>query len=90
MALGAKRVQVLGMVVRQGMATIAIALLLGLAASLGATRLLASQLFGVSATDPLTFAAVPLVLAAVALVACYVPARRASRVDPMIALRSDA
>jgi putative ABC transport system permease protein len=89
MALGAKRVQVLSMVVRQGMTTIGIALLLGVLASLAATRVLASQLFGVSTTDPLTFAAVPLMLAVVALVACYVPARRASRVDPLIALRAE-
>ena len=89
MALGAKRAQVLGMVMRQGMATILVALAIGVVAALAATRLLAAQLFGVSATDPLTFVVVPLVLAAVAALACFVPARRASRVDPMVALRAD-
>jgi predicted permease len=89
MALGARGGQVLGMVLRQGMTTIAIAVTLGLVTAFGATRLIASQLFGVSAADPLTFAVVPILLAAVALVACYVPARRASRVDPLTALRSE-
>jgi ABC-type antimicrobial peptide transport system permease subunit len=89
MALGARGGQVLGMVLRQGMATIGVAVAIGLAVAFFATRLLASQLFGVSATDPVTFTIVPLVLAAVALAACYIPARRASRVDPLIALRSE-
>ena len=89
MALGAPGAQVLRMVVRQGMTTIVIALAIGLAASAATTRLLASQLYGVGARDPMTFAAVPLLLAAVALVACWIPARRASRVDPIVALRSD-
>jgi predicted permease len=89
MALGARGAQVLAMVVRQGMTTIALALAIGLAAAWGATRLLASQLFGVTATDPLTFAAVPLVLALTAFLACWFPARRASRIDPTVALRSD-
>jgi putative ABC transport system permease protein len=89
MALGARRAQVLGMVLREGMRTTIVAVIIGLAAAAGATRLLASQLFGVSTIDPLTFAVVPLLLAAVALVACYLPARRASRVDPIVALRTD-
>lgn len=89
MALGARGAQVLRMVVRQGMRSIVIALAIGLLAALGATRLLASQLYGVRATDPLTFVAVPLLLALVALAACWIPARRASRVDPMIALRME-
>jgi putative ABC transport system permease protein len=77
------------MVVRQGMTTIVVALVIGLALSAMATRLLVTQLFGVQALDPVTFAAVPLILGAVALVACYVPARRASRVDPVSALRAE-
>jgi ABC-type antimicrobial peptide transport system permease subunit len=89
MALGARTTQVVGMVLRQGMRTIAIALVIGLAASLAATRVLATQLYGVERLDPLTFAAVPLALALVALCACYLPARRASRVDPVTALRAE-
>jgi putative ABC transport system permease protein len=89
MALGARRGQVLGMVLREGMRTIVVALIVGLAIAVAATRLLSSQLFGVSAVDPLTFAAVPVLLAVVALAACYLPARRASRVDPIVALRAD-
>ena len=89
MALGAGSRQVVSMVLRQGMRTVAIALALGIVAAFGATRLLRSQLFGVSATDPLTFAVVPLALGLIAALACYLPARRASRVDPLIALRSD-
>ena len=89
MALGAGGRQVVAMVLRQGLGTIAVALVLGLGASLAAVQLLQSQLFGVEPTDPLTFAVAPLLLAAIAIVACYLPARRASRVDPLIALRSD-
>lgn len=89
MALGAGRRQVVSMVLRQGMRTVVIALALGLAAAFAATRLLETQLFGVTPTDPLTFVVVPLVLGAIGLVACYLPARRASRVDPLVALRSD-
>ena len=89
MALGARTTQVVGMVLRQGMRTIAIALVIGLAASLAATRVLATQLYGVQRLDPLTFAAVPFALALVALCACYLPARRASRVDPVTALRAE-
>jgi putative ABC transport system permease protein len=89
MALGARNAQLVGMVLRQGMRTIAIALVIGLAAAFAATRVLETQLFGVKATDPLTFAAASMALALVALLACYLPARRASRVDPVVALRAD-
>jgi predicted permease len=89
MALGARTSQVVAMVLRQGMRTILIALTIGLVVSVGATRVLQSQLFGVDRMDPLTFATVPLVLAFVAFAACYLPARRASRVDPLVALRSE-
>jgi putative ABC transport system permease protein len=88
-ALGARSGQVLGMVIRDGMKVIVVSLIVGLASAAAATRLLASQLFGVSTVDPLTFTAVPAILAMVALVACYLPARRASRVDPIVALRAE-
>ncbi|MGC1417213.1 MAG: ABC transporter permease [Candidatus Acidiferrum sp.] len=87
MALGAKRADVLRLVLGAGMKMAALGLLIGLVAALGLTRLMSGLLFGVSATDPLTFAAVALLLAIVALAACYIPARRAMRVDPMVALR---
>jgi putative ABC transport system permease protein len=89
MALGAGGRQVIRMVLVQGARTIGLAIVLGLAASFGATRLLETQLFGVEPTDPLTFALVPVALAVVAVAACYLPARRASRVDPLVAVRSE-
>jgi putative ABC transport system permease protein len=89
MALGARRGDVLRLVVGQGMATALVGLALGVAGSLAAMRLMSSLLFGVSANDPATFGGVAALLAAVALVASWVPARRASRVDPMIALRTE-
>jgi putative ABC transport system permease protein len=88
-ALGAESRQVVRMVVGEGMRIIVIAVVIGLAGSLAATRLLRSQLFGVGPTDVLTFSVVTAILALVAVLACLLPARRASRVDPMIALRTD-
>jgi putative ABC transport system permease protein len=87
MALGAQGRDVLRLVVGQGMVLVGVGLVLGLGASFVLMRWLASKLFQVSATDPTTFAAVSLLLAVIALVACLVPARRATKVDPMIALR---
>jgi len=87
MALGAKRTNVLGMVLREGLKMTVLGVAIGLLAAAVLTRLMASLLFGVSATDPLTFAGVGAILAMVALTACLVPARRAMRADPMVALR---
>jgi len=86
-AVGASPRDILGLVLGQGVRLTLMGAALGLVASLFVTRALASLLFGVSATDPLTFITVPIVLAVVAMLACYLPARRAMRVDPMIALR---
>ena len=88
MALGAQPGSVLRMVVRQGMTLVGIGLAIGLAAALLFARLLSGLLFGVRPTDPLTFAAVAVVLSAVAAAACFLPARRATAADPMHALRS--
>jgi predicted permease len=89
MALGAQRGSILGMVVRQGLELTGAGIVLGLMGAIALTRVMASLLFGVSATDFVTFSAVPLVLAATALVACYLPALRATHVDPVIALREE-
>lgn len=86
-ALGASSADVLKMVVSQGMRTILIGICVGFAGSLALTRILKSLLFNVSTTDPVTFAAVILFLAAAALLACYIPARRAAKIDPIVALR---
>src|SRR5262245_4767634 len=89
MALGAQSRDVMKLVVGQGLALTAIGLVVGLTAAFALTRLMKTLLFGVSATDPMTLIATPLLLTIVALLACYIPARRATRVDPMIALRGE-
>ena len=86
-ALGAQRGDVFKLVVGQGMALAGAGLALGLIAAAGVTRYLSSQLFHVNAIDPLTYAGVTVLLGSVALLACYIPARRATRVDPLVALR---
>ena len=89
MALGAQGSEVRGLIVRQGVKLTIVALAIGVAGAFGAARMLASQLFGVTPADPLTFATVPILLAVVSIVACYVPARRASKLDPLVALRRE-
>jgi ABC-type antimicrobial peptide transport system permease subunit len=88
-ALGATQRNVLGLVLRQGTLLAAIGLTAGLAGAWVLTRFMQSLLFGVSGTDRITFAAVAAVLAIVAILATFIPARRAARIDPMVALRSD-
>jgi putative ABC transport system permease protein len=87
MALGAQRTQMMQMILRQSLTVVLIGLAIGLAASFGATRLLASLLYGVGANDFITYASVVLLLGGAALLASYIPARRAMKVDPMVALR---
>jgi len=89
MALGAQKQDVLRLVLGQGMALTAVGILIGLFAAYLLTRFLAALLFSVSATDPVTFVLIPVLLATVALLACYLPARRAARVDPLIAIRHE-
>jgi len=87
MALGAQRADVLQMVLRQGFRLAAIGVAIGVGAAMAVARLMTSLLYGVSAGDPLTFTGVAVLLSCVALMACYIPARRAMRVDPLVALR---
>ncbi len=87
LALGAQRLDVLAMVIRQGMLLVLIGAGLGVVGAYALTRLIQSLLFGVTATDPLTFVLVPLALGVVGFIACYIPARRATKVDPLVALR---
>jgi putative ABC transport system permease protein len=86
-ALGAQRNDLMAMILKQGLKTAVIGVGIGLAAALGLTHLMKSMLFGVGATDPLTFIGVALMLMSVAITASYVPARRAMRVDPLVALK---
>jgi predicted permease len=88
-ALGAARSEVVGLIVKQGMLLVVIGLVIGLLGSLAATRVMRSLLYETDVYDPLTFAIVPALLAVVSLAACYVPARRAAIVDPMVTLRSE-
>jgi putative ABC transport system permease protein len=88
-ALGAQGNDVLRLIIGQGARMALVGVAIGTAAALALTRLMSNQLFGVSAHDPLTFAAVAILLIIVAVAACYIPARRAMRVDPMVALRHD-
>ncbi|HKP80939.1 MAG TPA: ABC transporter permease [Pyrinomonadaceae bacterium] len=87
MALGARPRDVLGLVLRQGMSLTVVGLVLGIGIGSVATRVLSDLLYGVTARDPLTFVGVPILLLIVAFLACYIPARRATRIDPLVALR---
>jgi ABC-type antimicrobial peptide transport system permease subunit len=89
LALGAERKNILHMILHQGLALAAIGAGIGLIAALIVARLMRSVLYGVGPTDPITFVAVPAIFIAVAVLACYLPARRATKVDPMIALRRE-
>jgi ABC-type antimicrobial peptide transport system permease subunit len=89
MALGAERTTLLGMVMKQGLLLALVGLCAGLVGAVAVTRLMQTLLFNVRPADPATMAAVTAVIAGVALIACYVPARRATRVDPLIALRTE-
>ena len=88
-ALGASPATVVRLVIAQGMRVVAVGVVIGLAGSLVASRLMTKLVYGVSVTDPLTYGAVAALLAAVALVASYLPARRATRIDPLVAMRAD-
>jgi ABC-type antimicrobial peptide transport system permease subunit len=89
MALGAGPSRVVREILRDGLRLIVLGIAIGFVAALGLTRLMASLLFGVPPTDPVTFLGVALLLGGAALLACWIPARRASRVDPMVVLRAE-
>jgi ABC-type antimicrobial peptide transport system permease subunit len=89
MALGAQGRDVLRLVMREGLVLAGVGIVIGVATALAAMRLIEAYLYGVSPADPVTFIAIPLLLGGVALVACWLPARRAAKVDPMIAFRCD-
>jgi putative ABC transport system permease protein len=88
-ALGAQRSDIMRLVLRNGMMLLALGVVVGVGGAFSVSRYIQSLLFEVKSTDAMTFAVVPLILALVAFVACYLPARRAMRVDPIIALRFD-
>jgi ABC-type antimicrobial peptide transport system permease subunit len=89
MALGAQVRHILQLILKYGVTLVSLGVVIGLVAAILVTRLMSHLLYGVTATDPLTFSAIALLLTFIALVACYLPARRAAHVDPVIALRSE-
>ncbi len=88
-ALGATRTDVLTLIVRQGLVLVLLGVAIGIPAAVALTRVIASQLFGVTPTDPATFAAASVVFVGIAVLACSIPARRATKVDPLVALRAE-